>query len=196
MFHSRFNRVLASIIWLVCTAFVVAVGVSASNESWQFLTFIVFIAWLAWAGLWRPALEVTDEAVTIRNVFATTVVPWAALINVDTRYALTLVTPHGRFPATVAPAPGRLATAVSKRDMRGISAPQGGDGSVRVGDIPSSDSGAAAHLVRQRWESLLAQDRVSVGEADATPVNRQVNTPIIVISAILLVGTIAAFAFG
>ena len=196
MFHSRFNRVLAVVTWLFCLAAVVAVATSGWHATVQYLPLIAFIAWFGWVSLWRPSLDVKDDGVTIVNVFATTSVPWEALIDVDTRYALTLVTPHRRYPVTVAPAPGRLATALSKRDMSGLSAPTGSDGSVRTGDLPNSDSGAAAHLVRQRWGQLLAEDKVTIGTADETLIPRRVHVATIAISAGLLVCTVLALALG
>lgn len=196
MFHSHFNRVLAVVTWLFCLAAVVAVATSGWRATVQYLPLIALIAWFGWASLWRPALTLSDNGVTIVNVFATTDVPWEALIDVDTRYALTLVTPHRRYPVTVAPAPGRLATALSKRDMSGLSAPTGSDGSVRTGDLPNSDSGAAAHLVRHRWGQLLAEDKIAVGTADETLVPRHVHVTTITISAVLFVCAVVALALG
>ncbi len=193
MFYSRFNRVLAIVTWLLCLAAVVAVFVSGSDAALRYLPLLTLIALLTWAGLWRPALVLDDDAVTVVNTFATTVVPWAALIDVDTKYALTLVTPNRRVIATVAPAPGRITTALSNRDLKGISAPRGADGSVRPGDLPNSDSGAAAHLVRQRWEGLLASDRIDVGTADTALVHPRIHWPVIVVSAALAVASTAAF---
>ena len=67
---------------------------------------------------------------------------------------------------------------------------------MRPGDLPNTDSGVAAHLVRSRWDQLVAEERVELGVADETPVLRRWNLPIISISAILLAGTIAAFLLG
>jgi hypothetical protein len=196
MFHSRFNRVLAVVTWLLCLAGLVAAVVSSSAEAYRYLPLLALIAWMTWAGLWRPSLSLDDDAVTVVNTFATTVVPWAALINVDTKYALTLVTPRRRVSVTVAPAPGRLATALSNRDLKGISAPRGADGSMRPGDLPSSDSGAAAHLVRQRWQSLLEEDRIDVGTADDVLVAQRIHWAVILVSALLVIATVAAITIG
>ena len=195
MFYSRFNRVLAAVSWLFCAGAIVAIIVSDFSNNGKYVWLIAFAAFLAWAGLWRPFVRVTDDGVTLGNVLSTTEVPWAALIQVETQYALTLVTPRGRYSATAAPAPGRLAVALSRRDLSGI-ASSAADGSLRPGDLPNTDSGVAAHLVRSRWDQLVAEERVELGVADETPVLRRWNLPTISISALLLVGTIAAFLLG
>ncbi len=196
MFHSRFNRVLAVVTWLLCLSGVVAVALAGSNTVLGYLSLIALIAWLTWVGLWRPSLQLDDEAITVVNTFATTVVPWAALIQVDTKYALTLVTPHRRVTVTVAPAPGRIASALSNRDLKGISAPRGADGSISPGDLPNSDSGAAAHLVRQRWERLLDAGRIEVGTADTAQIDRRIHWTAIIVGAALTITTVVALALG
>lgn len=194
MFHSRFNRVLAVVTWLLCLSGVGAVILAGTQDALRYLPLAALVAWLTWAGLWHPTLRLDDEAITVVNTFATTVVPWAALINVDTKYALTLMTPRRRVVVTVAPAPGRIATALSNRDLKGISAPRGADGSMRPGDLPSTDSGAAAHLVRQRWESLLETGRIEVGTADEVRVDRRVHWPTIIVGCALGLVAVAALA--
>ncbi|MBX3078390.1 MAG: PH domain-containing protein [Salinibacterium sp.] len=194
MFHSRFNRVLAVVTWLLCLSGVGAVILAGTQDALRYLPLAALVAWLTWAGLWHPTLRLDDEAITVVNTFATTVVPWAALINVDTKYALTLMTPRRRVVVTVAPAPGRIATALSNRDLKGISAPRGADGSMRPGDLPSTDSGAAAHLVRQRWESLLETGRIEVGTADEVRVDRRVHWPTIIVGCALGLAAVAALA--
>ncbi|MBN9149857.1 MAG: PH domain-containing protein [Micrococcales bacterium] len=194
MFHSRFNRVLAVVTWLLCLSGVGAVILAGTQDALRYLPLAALVAWLTWAGLWHPTLRLDDEAITVVNTFATTVVPWAALINVDTKYALTLMTPRRRVVVTVAPAPGRIATALSNRDLKGISAPRGADGSMRPGDLPSTDSGAAAHLVRQRWESLLETGRIEVGTADDVRVDRRAHWPTIIVGCALGLAAVAALA--
>lgn len=199
MFHSRFNQVLAVAVWLFCCGAAAAVlvsglGASDLGDSAEYLPLIAFAAFLAWAGLWRPAVGVSDEAVTIVNVFSTVIVPWTALIQVETRYALTLVTPGGRYTATAAPAPGRLAAALSRREMGRVESQTGGTGTMRPGDLPTTDSGAAAYLVRQRWERLVAEERIELGVADRTPAVRSWHWAVIAISAALLVLAVLALA--
>lgn len=196
MFHSRFNQVLAIVVWLFSCGAVAAVLASDIRRTGEYLPLIALVALLAWAGLWRPAVRVGEDAVTIVNTFSTVVVPWAALIQVETRYALTLVTPNGRYSATAAPAPGRLATALSRRDLSRAGSRVAADGSIRPGDLPNTDSGAAAILVRERWERLVAEERVELGVADSVRPERRWHWAIIAIAAVLLAGAIAALAIG
>lgn len=194
MFHSRFNQVLAIVVWLFCCGALAAAVVSGLGEYAEYLPLIAFGAFLAWAALWRPAVGVADDAATIVNVFSTVVVPWTALIQVETRYALTLVTPSGRYSATAAPAPGRLATALSRREMSRVESQTGGTGMMRPGDLPTTDSGAAAYLVRQHWEKLVAEERIELGVADSSPAIRHWNWTVIAISGALLVAAVLALA--
>ena len=81
--------------------------------------------------------------------------PWPSIHAVDTKWALTLITAYGRFTAWAAPAPGRARRAA--RHQAGGAAPPGEHGvapaAIRPGDLPSSPSGAAALMIRRRWEA-------------------------------------------
>src|SRR5690606_19617794 len=111
---------LAVIVWVLCVAAVSAVIVANDARNLSLLPFVAAIAVLAWSGLWRVSITVDDTLIEVRNAFSTVVVPWAALINVDTRFALTLVTPHGSYTSTAAPAPSRLTTMLSRRDASAV----------------------------------------------------------------------------
>lgn len=191
-FHSRFNRVLAIIVWVLCGGAIIAVVVANDARNLSTLLFVALAALLAWVGLWRVAITVDDNLIEVRNAFSTVTVPWAALIQVDTKFALTLVTPHGSYTSTAAPAPSRLTLLLSRRDAAAV--PQGVavEGRVRPGDIPSTDSGAAAVLVRRRWRQLLDEGRIELGVADRTPVLRHWHWTTIILSAALLVAGVVA----
>jgi hypothetical protein len=169
LFYSRFNRIIAAVF--TATAGVSALSLfllpTASNR-WLVIP-AIFVMLFVWEVLWRPSLRVSDEAVTIRNPLRTIVVPWAALVHVDTKFALTLYTPGRKFAVYCAPAPGRSLTSAGRRKSADpvpyvIGAP-------RPGDLPSSDSGEAAHLVRARWDALQRSGRVNGGLAAQTPVS-------------------------
>jgi len=188
VFRSRFNQISAVLTWLICAAATAAIIVSGSPDKARYLPIIALFAVLGWIALWRPSVLVGDDEIVVVNVMSTIRVPWAALIQVDTRYALTLFTPRKRVTVTAAPAPGRLTAALGRRDTGGIQQSVVVDGRVRPGDLPTTDSGAAAFLVRQRWEELSAAGRIELGAADRTPVVTRWHWPSLALCAVLLVG--------
>ncbi|GAA4670813.1 PH domain-containing protein [Frondihabitans cladoniiphilus] len=167
-FHSRFNRVLAVVVWVLIAFVVVSTIVGDAANTLQALLPGLCIAVVAWIVLWRPHLVVAEDGVTLVNVLRRQTVPWAALINVDTKFALTLFTPGAKYVAWAAPAPGRTGAAVAKRQSRsGNVAPRGAvGGQARPSDLLSTESGAAADMVRERWYDLRDSGRLEVGRAD------------------------------
>ncbi|MFJ6001241.1 PH domain-containing protein [Arthrobacter sp. NPDC092385] len=118
---------------------------------------LIGIAYGGWWLFWYPAVVIAEDSVTLRNPLATIRVPWSALIDVDTKYALKLVTPSGAFTAWAAPAPGVWGTHAGKPEhvTNLPSTSYGPGGSVRPGDLKNTDSGYAAYLVRSRWQELV-----------------------------------------
>ena len=55
-----------------------------------------------------PSVVVHDGGITLENPFRSIEVPWAALVNVDTRFALTLVTPGQELCLLGRPRAGHL----------------------------------------------------------------------------------------
>jgi hypothetical protein len=134
--------------------------------------------------------------VTLRNPLATIKVPWHALVTVDTRYALALVTPRRRYTAWAAPAPGIFGVQRARPDhVRGLpETTYGPAGSIRPGDLTNSDSGAAAYYVRKRWSELLAAGAVEAGAADAVTVRVRPNWGQLIVAAVLLAAAAATMA--
>lgn len=179
VFVSRFNRVLAVLVWLL-DAFVLVgyVWIHAGLRDPLVIVPVAFVALLAWVALWRPRVEIDDDGILVRNVLRTITVPWPALIHVDTKYALTLFTPGHRYSAWAAPAPGRTGAAMAQRkQQRGTvaMAPVGADGTIRPGDLIASESGQVAYLIRERWARLRDAGRIEAGIAQETPVRIQVH---------------------
>lgn len=129
------------------------------SDSWTDAALTV--PWMAlltltcWATFWRPCVAVSDAGVELVNVSRTVFIPWPALQDVDTKWALTLMTAYGRFRAWSAPAPGTRAALVSLVGSRKQHVPQGPE-VVRPGDLVDSPSGAAAALIRHRWDAVRA----------------------------------------
>lgn len=172
VFVSRFNRVLAIVIWSLSAVLLVTTLISSGDNRALALVPGAFAGLFAWSALWRPFVRVDESGVRIRNVLRTIDVPWAALIHVDTRYALTLYTPGHAYAAWAAPAPGRTGTTLARRAERHgrVDAAPTFDGTVRPGDLLASESGQAAQIVRDRWVALRDAGAIELGSADATPV--------------------------
>ncbi|WP_146070159.1 PH domain-containing protein [Cryobacterium sp. Y29] len=169
VFYSRFNRIIAAVFCAVAALSALSLFLlpTASNR-WLVIP-ALFVMLFVWEVLWRPDLRVSDDAVTIRNPLRTIVVPWAALVHVDTKFALTLYTPGRKFAVYCAPAPGRSLTSAGRR--KSTDPVPFLIGQPRPGDLPDSDSGEAAHLVRSRWNALQRSGRLDGGLAAQTPVS-------------------------
>ncbi|GAA3872632.1 hypothetical protein GCM10022381_14590 [Leifsonia kafniensis] len=190
---SRFNRLLAVCVWVI--AALIAGSLFFVGPGAPLLTLIpaAFFSLLAWEALWRPYTAVTDEGVELRNVFRTIRIPWAALINVDTKYALTLYTPGHKYVAWSAPAPGHVTSLRNSRStgsesQAGLSA----SAEVRPGDLINTESGQAAAVVRSRWTRLRDLGLVEAGVADETAVVITRHTLIIVVLSVLALATMVA----
>lgn len=194
VFVSRFNRVLAVLIWAACAVLGVGLLVSVHDLRLLYLVPVALFALIGWALLWRPRLLVDDEGVTAVNVSRTVGVPWAALIHVDTKYALTLYTPGHRYPVWSAPAPGTASTLrATRNETRGrVGRPSVEDSVRRPGDLLSTESGAAAEVVRRRWKQLQDTGAIEPGLADETPVTVRWHIATLAAIAVLVVATVAA----
>ncbi|MDP9692857.1 UNVERIFIED_ORG: hypothetical protein J2X79_000386 [Arthrobacter globiformis] len=173
IFKARTNKWFAGFSWFVAAAGLAGLVVAGGVPALAGAAPLLLIAYLGWLLFWRPAVVVHDAGVTIENPFRAISVPWAALVQVDTRYALTLVTPSRSYGAWAAPAPGIWGGRNARpEDLRGLPDSTYGPGnSVRPGDLKSTDSGQAAQLVRGRWQQLVESGLLDAGAAEATPVS-------------------------
>jgi hypothetical protein len=210
--HSRFNRILAIAIWVISALLAGGALVGGTTNRLSDLVPAVLVALLAWEALWQPFVQVDNDGVTLGNVLRTITVPWAALVHVDTRFALTLFTPGRHYAAWAAPAPGRGASNRAAR-AQGSSRPRApmvgepmvdleagtssilGDQGSRPGDLPGTESGDAAYLIRTRWTALRDAGRLEVGAAETTRVTVEWHLPSAIALLLLLAATIVALAF-
>ena len=179
-------------IWFTAIAVVIAggglVSVMATDgpgglvRAWP----LIAVAFGGWWLFWYPVVIFEDRDVTLRNPFTTVRVPWNALIDVETKYALKLVTASGSYTAWAAPAPGVWGTHAGKpedlMDLPVIS--YGLGGSVRPGDLKSTDSGLAAYLARSRWQQLVESGELDVDSPERA--QRTWNWPCIAVAVLLL----------
>lgn len=187
--HSRFNRRMAVVTWVIAALILgTALWSGDAHFTWAYPAALL-IAFLGWAALWRPFVGCEHEGVRLRNVTHSVLVPWAALIHVDTRYALTLHTPGHRFVAWSAPAPGRLTSMrVSRTDAGREARLVGGD--LRPSDMIGTDSGDAAAVVREQWGARLHAQSFPVGIAEQVHVTRHVDALMIGVTVALVAATV------
>ncbi|WP_309105897.1 PH domain-containing protein [Arthrobacter sp.] len=176
VFQPGISRLFAWACWAVAVFGIVVSVLSGGTAALAGILPLLFVAYLGWLLFWRPAVIVSDTGVTLENPFRVVEVPWEALVDVDTRYSLTLITPRGKYSAWAAPAPGIWgARNAHPGHLRGLPESSYGPGnSVRPGDLKSTDSGAAAQIVRGRWQQLLESGSVESGRAEKTPVRSAV----------------------
>ncbi len=188
-------------VWMLAAAIAVASLLAGPTELAQNAPLAASIAMAGWAALWRPSVRVDDDAVELRNVTHTTRVPWDAVIEVDTKYALTIRTPRALYSAWAAPAPGRFSSRAALRRTRRKASAEDGDPlrpaplGERTSDLPSTDSGDAALIVRERWRRLIDEDRIRIGDADRVAATRTWHIATITVTLGLLT-TWVIMAFG
>jgi len=136
--------------------------ISNFAASWRFIPITALVVVLVWAAFYFPAVIISPAGVEIRNITRTIALPWPAIQQIETKYALTLFTAYGSYSAWAAPAPGRAEIGragnakVFRDNAAGLPSSVIAGGTISSGDLLNSDSGQAANLVRQRWEELRA----------------------------------------
>ena len=182
--YSRFGRGLAILVAVLMTF---AVGVVAVSEGLPAavaaLPFAITVCWVTLLLFWFPELEVNENGVTIRNVWSEYAVPWAAIQRIDTKYALTLITQQRTITVWSAPAPGRHSVFNASREQ-GRHLPESTylADTIRPGDLPQSESGSAAAIIRREWER-----RRDAGEmSNDTRVNQRFRAELAAVTAAVM----------
>ncbi|MCX7521909.1 PH domain-containing protein [Microbacterium sp. STN6] len=113
------------------------------------------IGYLGWFLYWAPTVRVSPGEVVLDNPVREVRLEWAQIVRIDTKWALQVYTRDGRFTAWAAAAPGRYASMNQSRgELKHLPESAYAGGAIRPGDIPTSDSGAAATVIRRQWEAL------------------------------------------
>lgn len=152
VFRPRGGVILAVLAIALCLAILISLVVTdgvAGLLAWSWP--VVAFGWLAWLLYIRPSVTLTDGFVEIRNPLRTHRVPWGDIIDVESRYALSITTTDRRvIRAWAAPAPGaRQALGTRRADV--ARAPGQGD-TRRPSDAEGTDSGDATALVVRALE--------------------------------------------
>lgn len=128
------------------------------------------LAALGYALYWRPRLEVHADEVRVVNPLRTVSIPWSRIVDVRTRFAVTIATDQGAHSCFALPSAGAGAALRSGVDAVNRNHPIARPGgAVRVGDLTSTASGAAAHRVRDTWQRKIETGELDVFARDAAP---------------------------
>ncbi|WP_421083887.1 PH domain-containing protein [Rothia nasimurium] len=150
---------------------------------------VVFLGYAVWYVLGRPHVVVDRHDVRVVNPFVTHTVNYAALIDISTRYHLTLVTPTRGYQAFGIPAGGMVASLnAHKQDLKNLpSITFGEGGSMRTSDLPNSSAGAAALVLRGYWQELVedgALDQVQPVQISRVDVRGSVVFAVLLVAAV------------
>jgi hypothetical protein len=156
VYRSTFGRVMTVVAGGVAAAVVAwMLAVGASDDALATAPWLALFVLAVWAAFWRPCVEVSDGGVRLVNVSRTIDLPWPAVQSVTTRWALTLGTEYGTFTSWAAPAPSARSTVLTVRSFEKHATPKGATEGPRASELLTTDSGAAAELVKRRWERLV-----------------------------------------
>ena len=188
-FRPHGSRTLAAVLMAGALAGAVAVLATGGLGAWPSVLPLVLVGYVAWLLFWYPKVVVEAAGVRLVNPLRTLLVPWDAVIHVDTKYSMTLVTPTRRYSAWAAPAPGVVA---SLRDARQSRREERRDGSgalyksIRPGDRPGTDSGNAAAAVRRRLDRLADAGLIDVDATQGARASVEFHVPHAAVLLLLL----------
>ena len=154
VFRSTYGRVLTVATGAVAVALVVVTAVTGDVVAvLGALLPAALVTYLVWMLFWRPAVEVSDGGVEVRNVARTVHVPWTAYEGVETRYSLELRYAGGTVTAWAAPRSSGTARWLrsSRRRTAGQDQVVAGASAEAVADAVAQRHGllaAAGHLDR------------------------------------------------
>jgi hypothetical protein len=153
-YRSRFGKYLTIIFGAILALALVMSWIEYGSSG--LLESSLVSAWLFYSCyllLWRPSVEITTSSVVMNNILRRIEIPLGNIQRIDTKWALEITTAEGRFVSFSAVAPGRHTTFTASRDD-GSYLPETSyvAGTVRPGDLVTSDSGAVAYEIRRRLE--------------------------------------------
>ena len=155
IYRSRSGRIIAAAaVGVMALSVAMALATQPVAGALVSLGPAALIGYLALTLFWFPRVEVGEDFVRIVNPARDVRISWGAIRRIDTRWALEITSDQGKFSAWGAPAPGRHSSIFASRDQ-GQHLPESTylAGTVRPGDLITSDSGAAAAEIRRRWEA-------------------------------------------
>lgn len=149
-YRPRANLIFAGFGVVLCGLFTWSSFYQSSATS-EFTSALValFVLICIYIFLIRPKISFGDEGVVITNPFEEITVGWADVVQLDTRWALSIETKEFTVSSWAATASGRhRGRSIHHTEIKGLDI-QFGE-SIRKSDSPHSDSGAAAFRARVR----------------------------------------------
>lgn len=157
VFSSGYSRVLTAAV----TVLAVVVSLSVLDHPARTIALTVLLSalgvLLAAALFWRPAVEVSDGEVVIRNVLRTIRAPWPAYVGHEVRWSLVVSTSGGSWTAWSAPRASSTAAAL-RRGPHGV--PEGEAEPAAMSRATSRTSAGSsaevvAHAIDERHRALV-----------------------------------------
>lgn len=200
VFRSTFGVVLTLVMWAIAAAGIVASILTGAGA--VPVALLGALAWFVWLAYWRPCVLTDARGVQLRNLLSDVDIPFDAIEDVDTRYALQVRAEGRVWSAWGAPAPGGAAALHS-----GTRRPRAGDaeswrdtpravretGSARAGDAVTTASGAPATVIRRELER---RERHGIRRDESARVQVTRHPMLIAVSAAVLAASVAAVLFG
>jgi hypothetical protein len=165
--RTRWARAIAVVGWAACLAYAVSVVADRGTIATGHLAWPALAALLVHALWWRPAVEVSDGGITVRDLLRTTHVPWPAVREIGERWSLSIVTPSGQVGSWALPAssPARRAQREARARRRGevVEDPGFTAGDVEATVDPTPDGGTPVERVHGTAEDAaqIARDRMA-----------------------------------
>lgn len=156
---------------------------------------LILVAYLGWLLFWFPKVMLDSDGVTLVNPLQTLKISWHSIIFVEAKYAATILTPHGKYTAWAAPAPGMFGALRDARsaDAANRSAEAGRQfKSMRAGEVPGTASGSVIQRIRQVLDRRAEAGANDVEQTETLRVVRHVHWIHLSILLLLLVAAFAA----
>lgn len=196
---SRFSQVLSVLVVVICVLGEVGLVVYGHP-----LTVIhgaaplLLVGFGAYALFWVPYISVGPASVTIVNPTRTYVITWPAVLDIQTKWGLTLITRKGAITAWASPARSRY-TSLSRFNRDALGRP--GMDSDRLMNTervrraterpPVTVAGLAPLMVTTQWEDY--RDRGLLGEVEGDGMTIRWHRITLIVLAALVVLTVAGF---
>ncbi len=139
--------------WWVLAALLAADLTLRGDPGWGWgvgLALLGFSCALVHALFWQPEVRVDPDGLVLVNVLRRVRLPWSALEDLDTRWALSVGAAGRRWTSWAAPASGRRVRPVSRRETPWADRHAEGIAGSRA---PGSSAGEAAVLVETAWQT-------------------------------------------